>query len=65
MKNKFSSYLSGFRKSHNVQYLLLKKIENWKKQLGNGEKVGVIFTDLAKAYDTISHSFLLAKEKHN
>ena len=36
MENKFSSYLCGFRKYHNAQYLLLKIIENWKKQLGNG-----------------------------
>ena len=63
MKNKFSPYLCGFRKNHNAQYSLLKMIENWKKQLDNGEKVGVIFMDLSKAFDTISHSLLLAKLK--
>ena len=37
-------------------------IENWKKkQLDNGEKVGVIFMDLSEAFDTINHSLLLAK----
>ena len=34
-------------------------IENWKKQLDNGEKVGVIFMDLSKAFETINHSLLL------
>ena len=63
MKNKFSSYLCGFRKNHNAQYSLLKMIENWKKQLDNGEKVGVIFMDLSKAFGTINHSFILAKPK--
>ena len=63
MKNKFSPYLCVFRKSHNAQYSLLKMIENWKKQLDNGEKVGVIFMDLSKAFDTINHSLLLVKLK--
>ena len=65
MKNKFSPYLCGFRKKHNAQQSLLKMIKNWKKQLDNGEKVGAIFMDLSKAFDTINHSLLLAKLKAN
>ena len=38
-------------------------IENWKKQLDNGQKVGVIFMDLSKAFDIINHSLLLANLK--
>ena len=36
-------------------------IENWKKQLDNSEKIGVIFIDLSKAFDSINQSLLLAK----
>ena len=63
IENRFLPYLCGFRKNHNSQYLLLKKIENWKKQLDNGGKVGVIFMDLPEAFDTINQSFLLIKLK--
>ena len=63
MENKFSPYLCEFRIKHNVQYSLLKITKNWKKQLKNAEKVGVIFVDLSKAFDTINHSLLLAKLK--
>ena len=65
MENKFSRYLCGFRKNHNEQYLLLKIIEVWEKQKGNGAKVGVIFMDLSKASDTINYSLLLAKLKED
>ena len=62
MEKKFSCYLCGFRKNRNAQYSLLKMIENKKKkQLDDSEKVGVIFMDLAKVFDTINCSLLLAK----
>ena len=61
MTTKFSPYLYGFRKNHNAHNSLLKMIETWKKHLDKGEKIGVILMDLSKAFDTINHSFLLAK----
>ena len=63
IENKSSPYLCSFRKNQNAQYSLLKMIENWQKQLENGEKVRVIFKDLSKAFDMVNHSLLLAKLK--
>ena len=61
MKNKFSKYLTGFRKNHNTQNSLLRMIESWKVKLNNGSKVGVIIIDLSKAFDNLNHDLLLAK----
>ena len=36
----FSSFLTGFRKIHNIQYSLLKMLELWKEALDKGKSVG-------------------------
>ena len=36
-------------------------IENWKTNLNKGNKIGAIFMDLFKAFDTLDHSLLIAK----
>ena len=38
-------------------------IKIWKKQQGNGEKVGVIFMEFSKGFDTISCTLLSTKAK--
>ena len=58
MSDKFSKYLTGFRKNHNTQHALL-NIENWKSDLNNsnlnkGSKIGAIFMDLSKAFNTFN-----------
>ena len=63
MQNKFSKYLTGFRKNHNTQNSLLRMIESWKVRLNNRSKVGVIITDLSKAFDSLNHELLLIKLK--
>ena len=48
MQNKFSKYLTGFRKNNNTQNSLLRMIESWKVRINNGSKAGVIIMDLSK-----------------
>ena len=54
MQNKFSKYLTGFRKNHNMQNFILRMIESWKLRLNNGSKVGVTIIDLSKAFDSLN-----------
>ena len=61
MENKFSKYITGFRKNHNTQISLLRMIEFWKAKLNNGSKVGVIIMDLSKAFDSLNYDLWLAK----
>ena len=66
MENKFSKYLTGFRKSCNTQHCRLKITESWNAQLNIGTKVGAIIINLARAFvslkdlATISLSFSVA-----
>ena len=38
-ENKFSKYLTGFRKNHNTQNSLLRMIESWKTNLNNEKRL--------------------------
>ena len=61
MQRKFSKHLTDFRKNHCTQNALLVMIEKWKTIVNKKLKVGALFMDLLKAFDTLDHSLLLAK----
>ena len=52
-----------YRKGHSAQHLLLIMIEKWKRVFDENMKVGAIFIDLSKAFDTLNPRLLLAKLK--
>ena len=61
MEDKLSKHLTGFRKSHGTQHLLVTILEKWKKAVDNEEYASLLFLDLSKVFDTINHDLLLAK----
>ena len=64
MENQFLPYLFGFRKKTKMRNTGFSKWSKTQKtKLGNGEKAGVIFMDLSKAFNTLNGSLLLEKLK--
>ena len=52
-------FVTGFLKTHSIHLLVM--IEKWKTILNEKFKLGALFMDLLKAFDTLDHSLLLAK----
>ncbi len=59
--NCWSKYISAYRKSHSCQHVLIRMIENLRKNLDQSKLVGVILMDLSKAFDCIPHDLLIEK----
>ena len=54
-------FQSGFQPCHSTQTLLLHCLDTWYKALDGRQFVGVVFLDVSKAFDTVSHDLLLDK----
>jgi len=59
----FSNKKYGFIKGRSTVLQLLKIMDDWTAQLDSGGQVDVIYTDFAKASDTVPHQRLLLKIK--
>ena len=53
----------GFRKNYSTESLLLHLTETWGNALDKGLKVGELFIDFRKAFDTVNHTILPEKQK--
>ena len=51
----------GFKKGVSTELLLLYLTETWKKAIDDGYKVGILFVDFKKAFDTVDHAILKTK----
>ena len=63
MKDKFSNIPNGFRKGYSAQEALLIMIEKLKRALDENMRVGAMFMDLSKVFDTLNHRLFVAKLK--
>ncbi len=59
--NLLSDRQYGFRKGRSVDVQLLSTLNDWTNALDNGFCIDAVYTDFAKAFDTVSHSKLLIK----
>ena len=60
----FSEHISGFRKGHDCQNVLLRFSENIKCHLDDNDIAGAVLTDLSKAFDCLPHDLLISKMYH-
>ena len=60
MNNLFSPFISAYRASYNTQHVLVRLIEEWRKNLGNNYFVWAVLIDLSKAFDCIPHDLVIA-----
>ena len=55
--------LTAYRKLHSCEYSLLSLIEDWKAALDEKSHVGILSTDMSKAFDSLQPSLLIQKLK--
>ena len=57
-----SKFLCGYRKGYGPHTALISMLQKWRKTLDIKGYPGAILMDFSKAFDTINHELLLAKQ---
>ena len=61
MNKLFSPFISAYRESYNTQHVLIRLIEELRKNLDNHIFVRAVLMDLSKAFDCIPDDLVIAK----
>ena len=61
MEPRLNNNLTAYRKKNSCETSLVKLVEDWKLTLDNKHVVGILSTDLSKAFDSLHPPLLLAK----
>ena len=61
LNNLFSKHQHGFRSKRSTETQLLECFNDWSSNVDFGEAVDVLYLDISKAFDTVSHSKLIYK----
>ena len=61
MEPRLNDNLTAYRKRNSCETTLVRLVEDWKHMLDNGEVIGMLSTDLSKAFDSLNPPLMLAK----
>lgn len=61
MEPRLSNKLTAYRKKHSTETTLLNIVEQWKYAIDEKKMVGVLSTDMSKAFDSLHPPLLLNK----
>ena len=61
MEPKMSHNMTAYRKKHSCETPILRLVENWKFEIDNRRLVGVVSTDMSKAFDSLYPSLIIKK----
>ena len=55
------NFVSAYRKHYIANHVLIRLVENWKKNIHNNKLVGAVLMDISKTLDRIPHDLPIAK----